>query len=76
MPALYNPDVFRNTLKQQLIMCYGANNHEHYFGILMTLVRLIQSKHYDRTRVVITEYQAFQKLCDDPNVFRIFEGHR
>ena len=74
MSVIYNPEIFRNRLKRHLAMTYGANNYLQFYGIIMSLVRLIQSQYYSQFGVVIWESRAFRLLCADPNVFRIFNG--
>ena len=74
MPALYNPDHFRQILKRQLTMCYGADNCDAYYHVVMILIRIVQDQYYERYQVVWTEYQAFRHICSQPNVFLILDG--
>ena len=89
MPPLYNPDIFRNTLKWMMVMTYGVEHADQYYNIFMilirltqdqyyqifmTLIRLTQDQYYERYQVVWTEYQAFQHICHRPSIFIILEG--
>ena len=55
-------------------MCYGAENYMHYYQIIMSLVRIVQTKHYDRSMIILTEYESYQRLCANPNVFLVLDG--
>ena len=55
-------------------MCYGADNCDAYYHVVMILIRIVQDQYYERYQVVWTEYQAFRHICSQPNVFLILDG--